>query len=199
MALKQCTECKEWKSPDGFGKDKTGRNGLRSQCRDCRNKIESKRAKGVRVRTNQTHGYQPRKPSRPAGMPDWLYEIKIWFKKMCRREYRANNLDKWRESSRKYRENNLEKERARINMKERTRRAQIKSSGGGNITAAQWQELKEQYNYTCLKCKRREPDIVITLDHVKPLAMGGTHTIENAQPLCHSCNSSKQARWIDYR
>lgn len=78
------------------------------------------------------------------------------------------------------------------------RRARIEGNGG-KITAAEWESLKVKYNYTCLCCKRREPEIELTLDHVKPLAMGGEHSIRNAQPLCKSCNSSKGKKWIDYR
>lgn len=78
----------------------------------------------------------------------------------------------------------------------RNRRAKIRKSGG-KITSVEWASLLERYNYTCLKCKRS--DVKLTLDHVIPLSLGGTHTIDNAQPLCSSCNSSKKAKYIDYR
>jgi 5-methylcytosine-specific restriction endonuclease McrA len=29
--------------------------------------------------------------------------------------------------------------------------------------------------------------------------MGGTHTVDNVQPLCGPCNSRKHANHIDYR
>lgn len=32
------------------------------------------------------------------------------------------------------------------------------------------------------------------VDHIKPLSQGGTHDLENLQPLCHSCHSAKTAR-----
>jgi 5-methylcytosine-specific restriction endonuclease McrA len=32
-----------------------------------------------------------------------------------------------------------------------------------------------------------------------PVALGGSSFIANIQPLCRSCNSSKQDRIIDYR
>jgi 5-methylcytosine-specific restriction endonuclease McrA len=74
-----------------------------------------------------------------------------------------------------------------------------KLGNGGIITAAEWRELKKKYNYTCLCCGKREPEIKLTHDHVKPLDLGGENTIENSQPLCGSCNSKKGAKWIDYR
>ena len=80
-----------------------------------------------------------------------------------------------------------------------TRVAKRKSKDRGVITAKEWGDLKAKYNYTCLACKRQEPEIELTLDHVKSLFDGGLNVIENAQPLCRSCNSSKGKRYIDYR
>lgn len=39
----------------------------------------------------------------------------------------------------------------------------------------------------------------LTLDHVLPIAVGGSNTIDNAQPLCAMCNSIKGVQHIDYR
>lgn len=38
-----------------------------------------------------------------------------------------------------------------------------------------------------------------TLDHVKPLAKGGAHTLSNIRPACRSCNSSKNDTWEGVR
>lgn len=67
----------------------------------------------------------------------------------------------------------------------------------GTITAEEWKDLLDRYDYKCLCCGKT--GIKLTLDHIMPLAMGGNHTIDNAQCLCSSCNSKKGVRHIDYR
>lgn len=111
-----------------------------------------------------------------------------------KRKYYFENQEELRERSRQWRKNNPEKRRA-LNRLHRARKA----GSGGKITVQEWEALKKFYNYTCLRCGKREPEIKLTLDHVLPLKLGGKHSIENAQPLCHSCNSSKNAKHVDYR
>ncbi len=48
----------------------------------------------------------------------------------------------------------------------------------------------------CLKCGTNEG---LSLDHIKPLADGGTNEECNLQTLCKSCNSSKGRTTKDYR
>ena len=49
----------------------------------------------------------------------------------------------------------------------------------------------------CLCCKEKKK---LTVDHVIPVDWGGTSNIENIQPLCQPCNSSKgNRRDTDYR
>ena len=74
-----------------------------------------------------------------------------------------------------------------------------KRNAEGTHTFKEWEMLKEYYNYMCLCCKRFEPEIKLSEDHIFPLSLGGSDMIENIQPLCVSCNTRKHARFIDYR
>lgn len=67
----------------------------------------------------------------------------------------------------------------------------------GKITKKEWLDLLEKYGHKCLKCGRT--DVKLELDHVVPLALGGEHSIRNAQPLCRSCNGGKHTKIEDYR
>jgi 5-methylcytosine-specific restriction endonuclease McrA len=61
----------------------------------------------------------------------------------------------------------------------------------GHHSREAWELMKRLYDYTCPCCGRREPEIVLTRDHITPVKKNGTSFIENIQPLCERCNSEK--------
>ena len=52
------------------------------------------------------------------------------------------------------------------------------------------------YDYSCLNCGKKPASSV---DHVKPLSLGGTNRRDNLQLLCTNCNKAKGDEEIDYR
>jgi len=111
------------------------------------------------------------------------------------REYRKSAKGKvsFKKSKRKYQQ--TDKGKVVDSNASHRRRAIIKNAG--SYTAEEWNDLLARYNYTCLCCGR--VDRPLTADHVIPLSLGGSNSIDNIQPLCQRCNSTKGIRYIDYR
>lgn len=105
--------------------------------------------------------------------------------------WRLANPQKHLETIKRYRKAHPEVATANRNL----RRARL-SGIGGKYTAKEWQSLCKSYDYRCLACGEEKP---LTVDHVLPISLGGTNTIDNIQPLCRSCNARKHDKHIDYR
>lgn len=169
---KRCTVCKDKKPVTDFYS--TSKGVPKPECKIC-SKLYSKSWS----EDNQNKKKQGARNWRIEN-PDYNHE---WQKNHPKNGY--ERLKKWlNENIEKHHENN------------RNRRARIKGSGG-KITAKEWRCLCDKYGNICLCCKK--PDAKLTLDHIVPLSKGGLHKIENAQPLCRSCNSKKGTKTIDYR
>lgn len=71
----------------------------------------------------------------------------------------------------------------------------------GRYTAAEIAQLNEWQNGNCAACQRDLRETGYHVDHIVPLASGGTNWQNNLQLLCPRCNSSKRARdyaeWIE--
>ena len=96
-------------------------------------------------------------------------------------------------AKRRWAQNNKEACRVAV-IKRRAR----KRNAEGSFTKGEWELLKKQYGSTCPCCKRMEPEIKLEVDHIIPLVKGGSNFIENIQPLCRRCNSSKSTKIVKY-
>jgi len=192
---KKCSKCRKEKSVSEFHKDVTKNDGCHTFCKACT------KQKSKAYRENNLEKLKEK-------FRIWREENKEKARQFTK-TWKDNNKDRIKEYSKEWRKNNAEKvaENFRSWSKknpgkilEKTRNRRAKSKGnGGVITKEEWECLKVFYGYTCLACRRKEPEIKLTLDHVIPIFFGGINVIDNAQPLCKSCNSSKGTKTIDYR
>ncbi len=56
------------------------------------------------------------------------------------------------------------------------------------------ERLLHKYNFSCVNCGCKDK-AKLTIDHIKPVAKGGTDKENNLQILCKSCNSKKGAKY----
>lgn len=67
------------------------------------------------------------------------------------------------------------------------------------MTTALREKIKNRDNYTCQYCGlsiRQEPNLLLEIDHIIPLAKGGLTEEDNLQTLCWRCNRSKGSKII---
>ena len=78
---------------------------------------------------------------------------------------------------------------------QRNIRADIKGAKG-KVSLKDWEAIKIKWHMRCAKCKVKEdfPYIRLTMDHIKPLVLGGSNRKSNIQPLCRECNWKKGSK-----
>lgn len=57
-------------------------------------------------------------------------------------------------------------------------------------------EVFKRDAFTCQYCGEKAPDVILHVDHIKPVAEGGTNEIVNLVTACVNCNSGKGKREI---
>ena len=222
-------DCRQWKPLDQFNARRLlgvriG-DGYKSRCKDC----AASRTRELRqahhdeaiikqrayVEANREHIREIKRAHQKA-KPDGYKNAGERYREKHReevnqkaRERREANLEHYREIGRNSRARHHEERNALQRAYGKTHREKLtayanqrrarKYAVGGSHTTEQWEAVKAHYNYTCLCCKRREPEIELTRDHVVPLKQGGSDSIDNIQPLCARCNSKKSTKTIDYR
>lgn len=222
--MKVCRTCQVEKPESDFHKSKKHKGGLHSDCKECKNRAsreynaahpEVQRGSYLRYRERHPERYreqkrrseQKHKKARAAYRSEWRKRNPDKTREYTQRwvsneENRRRKVDlsiawnkahpeKVRAISKRWRESHRDHKRAQNH-----RRKHHLRNVEGSYTGAEWQALCERYGNICLCCGASG---ALTVDHVIPVALGGTNYISNIQPLCLSCNCSKQDTIADYR
>lgn len=118
--------------------------------------------------------------------------------------YRQANPDKVKAQNAKRRAADPEKARAEVRAwfaanpekraaYEQNRRAK-KRERGGRLAPDIHARLMKLQTGKCACCRVSLARVVTHLDHIQPLALGGSNTNGNMQLLCQPCNQSKHAK-----
>jgi hypothetical protein len=188
-AKKRCPTCNEVKPLDEFYKDLSHKDGHHATCKKCHAKSVKKwqmnnaeKFKEMNNKWKKTHKKQR------------AVESKKWAK--AHPGYHQGTNKRWRANHPDYGKNWRKKHRDKMNNYSQIRRARL-AGVSSNLTTEEWETVLEFYGHKCLCCGK--DDVKLTIDHVVPVLLGGTHTVDNVQPLCGPCNSRKKAKHIDYR
>ena len=176
--MQVCSVCKEEKPLDEYHKNKNYKTGYSVTCKPCAVKrahkwqVENKERVNEGVRKNYRLHYERYRANHNERQKRWLEK--------------PENTQKMREASRAWALAHPESKR----LSENKRRA---AKQGNGIFLISKRDLARLLASSCHNCGSQNN---ITLDHVIPISRGGRHSVGNLQPLCGSCNSSKNNRTI---
>ena len=182
--LKRCSKCGVEKDILYFYRDRTCKDGHQSKCKKCSMEV-------VRAFQQTPNGKRTKARADAKYHQTQKGEIAL-----ARRGKKYSQTQKGKTSMAKRHKTYYQTRRGKMAIKRAThrRRAHMKSTEA-SLASEQWDAVISMQGNKCNICKqkftkRRLP----TIDHIIPLSKGGGLTFENAQALCRSCNSSKNAK-----
>lgn len=212
LLMKTCPRCGTAYPRDlrYFGKDGSHSTGMRRECRSC----ASKRTHEYRVahleqckqkeRDHDRRRAEERKEYRASRSEENRAYQRAYHEahREQRRRRRQERHDEIAENNRRYRAANRERIAAYYRQwckdhpdlllqHSRTRRAR-KLGSAGTHTPADVAAQKARQKDRCYYCHRKLTDYHV--DHVVPLALGGSNGPENIVVSCPTCNLSKGAK-----
>lgn len=203
---KRCTKCSETKPLDGFHKWRRGKDGLTNWCKACRCAYEKSRNAADPERNRaRVREWREKNPERAISARRHYYEthrsviiqsVRDWRaanpdrKRAQALAQRAANPERHREYNRKWRQKNPEIYFANKAM----RRAKCQASKTELVSPA---AILARDCGICHICAMQVDPRNWHQDHIVPLSMGGSHTMDNIAVSHPWCNRIKSARTLD--
>lgn len=193
ITKKRCSKCKAEKPVTGFYKDKTRKDGLNCQCKECHKRYNQEHEKEKLVYNKQyNQDHKEGLATRHRQYKQDHKEEMVVYDKQYYRDHRTVKLAQRKQ----YNETEVGRQ---VRRKAEQKRRALKAKA--NIEDFRHEEIFERDNYICQHCGRKtRPDfknqyhpLYPNLDHIIPLSKGGPHTRLNTQCLCHQCNMEKHA------
>lgn len=216
--LKTCPSCKENLPLDSFNRNKSTKDGLCSTCRKCSkqrsvlwyslnrekaitravewNNSNQERRREIKKKWDTSHAEQKRRicadyvKNNPLKVKlkneRWrkINKVKDTLNKM---KWADVNVEKVKQARDKWRTKNPD----RWMIDTHARRARTR----GRFTQQRVNQLKQDQGNKCVYCPA---DLTkFHIDHIMPLALGGSNMDDNIQLLCPRCNLKKHAKHPD--
>jgi 5-methylcytosine-specific restriction endonuclease McrA len=198
---KQCSRCKESKSLDQFYKDKNGKYGLKSKCKECSNKIvreycNKNKDKISKYQKEYNKEYYTNNRDRlNKYQKEYRNNNKDKISKY-KKEYNTNNRDRINKQMREYYTTEKGKLSNKLNSQNRHYRKKYNTNPGDRLTTAQIEYLTEVYT-NCAYCNTELTLDNTHIEHIHPLSKGGSHSIDNVVLACKDCNLRKNSKTLD--
>ena len=169
--MKTCTKCGETKQLTEFDKNAGTRDGLYAWCKACA-RAKDRKWRATNPDKQKTYDAKRNQEARRAYLAKWRAE---------NREYRQTTTSKW------FADNPVAKL-----IYAQNRRAR-KLDAGGKLSKDLAKRLFKLQRGKCACCGKPLGDNY-HLDHIMPLALGGTNEDSNIQLLRAECNMQKHAK-----
>ncbi len=192
--MRRCTKClREFpETAEFFHHSQTGKNNLRSWCKECSTIYTSEYLSGnptdkdAKSEYDRQHYLEHREEVKARAR-----EYHQEHKEECNCKSRARHHARKEEANERTRQWFLDHPEAK-NAYEMNRRARKRNNGGthtGEDRLAQFDRQKGK----CYYCSAKLGDDW-QIDHVMPLSLGGSNGPENLVACCKKCNMSKKAK-----
>jgi 5-methylcytosine-specific restriction endonuclease McrA len=184
---KVCSDCKQRKPLDQFHRNSNSKDGYKFRCKPCTSVYNRAHLSDAEIEHRRQTAIEWQKKNREHIRDDPRYKASRSRSRI--RSYNKNPEGEMQRTREWARRNPAQA--AAISHKRR-----VIARNAGSFTQAEWDNVVDLYGKQCLRCGATER---LTIDHVIPLSKGGANIADNLQPLCHSCNSSKGSKIIDFR
>jgi 5-methylcytosine-specific restriction endonuclease McrA len=187
--MKTCSKCGQTQPFAHFHVNKTGRDGLKSTCKTCSNatSLAWRTKNSERVAQNKLAYQQTNRAVLTQKSAQWRTENPERFLQQVA-AWRAANPEKIKAANAAFRLNNPEARKTH----HQNRRAR-KKLAGGKLSSGLVRKLFDLQRGKCACCKQPLGNDY-HLDHIFPLALGGSNTDYNMQLLRARCNMEKKAK-----
>jgi len=213
---KVCTKCGDEKSPSDFSSNKKSQDGLNCWCKACSSEYcRAWRLSNIEKKRDDNKKWREENPDKvKASSAKWYAAnrqkssayAKLWYESnkekalATRAAWRAANKDRARFTTKAWQSKNRDKVRAAVKKWQQLNPDAVKSinhnrrarekQATGRLSPDLSMRLFALQKGLCVCCKKPLGDDY-HMDHIMPLALGGSNTDDNIQLLRAKCNNQK--------